>query len=138
MLILTVLAAAGAGWFGVHYANEQAARASTNLDELLHHELDLSADQRQRLAALEQGYAGRRRPLEDQMRAANHALAKAIVNEHRYGPQARQAIENFHAAMQTLQEETIQHILAMRAVLTPEQARRFDQTVAKALDSDQP
>lgn len=138
MLALTVLAAAGGGWFGVHYANEQATRASGNLDELLHHELDLSADQRLRLATLEQDYAARRRPLEEQMRAANRALAKAIVSEHRYGPPARQAIENFHGAMQTLQEETIQHILAMRAVLTPEQARRFDQTVAKALDSDQP
>jgi Spy/CpxP family protein refolding chaperone len=71
------------------------------------------------------------------MRAANGALAMAIVQEHRYGPAARQAIESFHAAMAMLQEATVQHVLAMREVLTPEQAEQFDQTIAKALNSDQ-
>jgi Spy/CpxP family protein refolding chaperone len=137
MLLLTLVAAAVGGWAGVHYGSTPA-RSSASLDDLLHHELNLTTDQGQRISVLEQQFAARRRTLEDQMRAANRELATAIVSEHRYGPEARQAIENFHAAMASLQEETIQHVLAMRAVLTPVQAQQFDKTVAQALNSDQP
>jgi Spy/CpxP family protein refolding chaperone len=136
MLALTAVAAAGGGWFGVRYGMHQ--ESSATLDDLLHHELSLSPEQQQRLAVLEQRFAERRQTLDGEMRAANRSLATAIVTEHRYGPQAQQAIERFHAAMATLQEETIQHVLAMRAVLTPEQAERFDETVSKALSSTPP
>ena len=36
-------------------------------------------------------------------------------------------------AMGALQKESIQHVIAMRAVLTPQQAARFDDTVVKNL-----
>lgn len=137
MLALTVLAAAAGGWIGVHYGL-QRARHTSSLDELVHHELKLNADQQQRLAVIERSFAARRKILEDEMRSANRELASAILTEHRYGPQAEQAIEHFHTAMKTLQEETIMHVMAMRSVLTPQQAQQFDHTVAKALDSDQP
>ncbi len=137
MLLLTVFAGTAGGWLGVRYG-VQAQRSSPSLDDLLHHELELSADQQQRLSAIESRFAQRRQGLEQQMRAANRALASAILSEHRYGPQAQRAIEEFHAAMATLQEETIQHVLAMRAVLTPQQAQQFDQTVARALNSSRP
>jgi nickel and cobalt resistance protein CnrR len=35
--------------------------------------------------------------------------------------------------MGDLQKETLEHIFAMRAVLRPDQAAKFDQTVVKAL-----
>jgi Spy/CpxP family protein refolding chaperone len=136
MLAVTALAGAAGGWFGVRYGLQQA-HASASLDMLLHRELDLSADQQRRLAAMETSFNARRAVLENQMRAANRELAAAIVLEHRYGPAADQAIEHFHAAMKTLQEETLQHVLAMRAVLTPQQAQQFDRTIARALDADQ-
>jgi Spy/CpxP family protein refolding chaperone len=137
MLVLTLIAATAGGWVGVHYGSNPT-RSSASLDDLLHHELKLTADQGERISVMEQQFAARRRTLEDKMRAANRELATAIVSEHRYGPQAHQAIEDFHAAMASLQEETIQHVLAMRAVLTPVQAQQFDKTVAQALNSDQP
>ena len=137
MLALTVVAAAAGGWMGVHYGLQHAAHASS-LDELVHHELKLNADQQQRLAAMEGSFAARRKILEGEMRSANRELAAAILTEHRYGPQVEQAVAHFHAAMKTLQDETIMHVMAMRSVLTPQQAQQFDHTVAKALDSDQP
>ena len=39
-------------------------------------------------------------------------------------------------AMSELQKQSILHVLAMRQVLTPEQAARFDDTVVKALTED--
>ena len=136
MLALTVLAAAAGGWIGVHYGLQHPR--TSGLDELVHHELQLNADQQQRLSAMESAFAVRRKGLEDEMRSANRELASAIITEHRYGPQAEQAIEHFHVAMKTLQQETIMHVMAMRSVLTPQQAQLFDDTVAKALNSDQP
>ncbi len=134
-VVLTLLVAALGGWLGVRYGLRQAP-ATPGLDQVLHHELTLSPDQQQRLTSLEAGFAARRKVLETEMHAANADLAAAILSEHRYGPAAEQAIDRFHAAMKTLQEETIMHVLAMRAVLTPEQAQKFDQTVSKVLNSD--
>jgi Spy/CpxP family protein refolding chaperone len=137
VVALTMLMAALGGWLGVQYGLREAHPAP-GLDEIVHHDLKLSADQKQRLSVLESNFGGRRKVLEADMRAANRELATAITAEHQYGPQAAQAIDRFHVAMKTLQQETIVHILAMRAVLTPEQAAQFDRTVSKVLTSVEP
>ena len=74
--------------------------------------------------------------LQAEMRAANADLAKAIAANHAYTPQVQAAVDRFHRAMGELQKETILHVLAMRAVLTPQQAAKFDETVAKSLTED--
>ena len=136
MLAVTVLAGAAGGWLGVRYGLRQD-RSAAGLHELLHHQLKLSAQQQQQLEAMERDYGARRKQLEDQMRAANRELATAIRTQHGYGPDAQQAIGHFHEAMRQLQEQTIRHVLDMRTVLTPDQARQFDQAVARALEQDQ-
>src|SRR3546814_21023285 len=83
-----------------------------------------------RIAKLEDRYAVRRRDLELELRADNARLAKAIEAEHGYGPRVTAEIDRSHAAMGELQKETLAHIFAMRAVLRPEQAEKFDQAVA--------
>ena len=137
VLVLTVLSAGAAGWLGVRYGLSHP-RAPASLNHLLHHELHLDANQRSRLAAMEAAYAAQRKVLEQQARAANRELAAALRSEHQYGPQAEQAIDHASAAMRALQVATVRHVIAMRAVLTPQQAKRYDQTVTKALDSDSP
>jgi len=138
VVAMTMLAAAVGGWIGVRYGMREAQRNHSSLDEVLHRRLDLTSGQQQRIARLEAAFAVRQQTLETEMRAADRDLAQAIVTDRRYGPRAQQAINRFHAAMKTLQQETIIHILAMRAVLTPHQAVRFDQTVTQVLDSAQP
>ncbi len=130
--VLTALVAGLGGWIGVRIGLQQA-HAKAGLDELVHHELHLSQAQDRRIDALETGYGAQRRSLEAEMRAANADLADAIATEHTYGPRAQQAVERFHRAMGALQEDTIKHILAMRAVMTPEQAKRFDVLINNAL-----
>src|SRR3546814_1851562 len=85
-----------------------------------------------RIAKLEDRYAVRRRALELELRADNARLAEAIEAEHGYGPRVTAEIDRSHAAMGELQKETLAHIFAMRAVLRPEQAEKFDQAVVKA------
>lgn len=135
MALLTAVAAAAGGWMGIRYGLEQS-RSHTGLDDLLHHELNLTADQNQRIEQLEAEFATTRRMREDQMRAASRELATAIAADPTYGERAQAAIDRFHAAESALQVETVKHVLAMRTVLTEEQIRRFDEAISKALTSD--
>lgn len=137
IIVCTLLAAAVGGWVGVRYGLRQQSQ-EPQLDQVLHHELRLSTLQERRISSLEAAFAARRKTLEAMMRAANQDLARAITIRHTYDPGARQALDRFHGAMMELQEATIEHVLAMRAVLTPEQALQFDRTVNKALAASSP
>ena len=135
-LVLTLLVAAVGAWAGARYVYQQ--RHQPSLHEFVHEELRLNADQKARLEVLEQDFAGRRRAREADLRAANAALANAIQARHEYSPEVQAAVERFHHAMGELQKETILHVLAMRSVLTPEQAVRFDARVGEALTEQTP
>lgn len=132
IIFCTLFAAAVGGWVGVRYGLRQAG-TEHRLDQVLHHELQLSSEQERRMALLETAFAARREALEAKMRAANQDLAQAITVRHSFDLDARQAVDRFHGAMMELQEATIEHVLAMRAVLTPGQAQQFDRTINKAL-----
>ena len=131
MLLVTVLAAAAAGWAGVQYGLNQPEE--TDLDAAIHHDLHLTPEQDQQIQKLETDLAATRQELQAKMRMANRDLAQAITERHSYDARAHEAVERLHAAMSALQEKTIQHVLAIRALLTPEQARDFDAKVSKAL-----
>jgi len=131
-LVLSALAAAIGVWGGGQYVVRQMHH-NTPLHQLVHEKLNLTPDQERRIDGLERDYAARRKVLEAEMRAANAELAQAIQEQHSYTPKVQAAIDRFHMAMGALQKESIQHVIAMRAVLTPQQAARFDDTVVKNL-----
>lgn len=137
---LIVLIAFLAGLAGVFigrtfiHAPQQEA---VELHEFLHDHLDLDRSQRTRLEALETGFATRKAALESELRQNNMALATAIETEHGYGPKVQAAVDHSHAAMGTLQKETLAHIFAMRALMRPDQAAKFDAAVARALTDDE-
>jgi Spy/CpxP family protein refolding chaperone len=134
-IVLSVVVAAAGAWGGAQYVVSWMHHA-TPFHQMVHEKLHLTADQDRRIAGLERDYAVRRRALEAEMRAANADLAQAIQQGHAYTPAVQQAVDRSHQAMSELQTQTILHVLAMRQVLTPEQAARFDDTVAKALTED--
>jgi Spy/CpxP family protein refolding chaperone len=136
VVILTLFAGAAGFWAGAAYGGRHVH--SAGLDDILHRNLGLTSDQEKQIAAFEAKFARDRKELDGQMRAANRALARALDGEHAFGDDARKAIAQFHTAMAALQEQTILHVLEMRAVLTPEQAKRFDATIAQALSADPP
>ncbi len=132
LVILTALVGTIGGWVGARYGLENA-RPGPSLDAVLHRDLHLTGDQSRRIGHLEAAFTVRRVALEAEMRAANADLARAISTRHVYGPDAERAIGRFHAAMSALQRETVIHVLAMRGVLDPVQAARFDKTVTQSL-----
>jgi Spy/CpxP family protein refolding chaperone len=137
MLLVTVLAAGIAGWGGVQFGLHESEHSS-DLDAMLHSDLGLTADQDNRLDKLESNFARDRAGLQDEMRAANRDLAHAITNDNNFDVGAGRAIDRFHVAMRALQEKTVQHVLAMRALLTPAQAKIFDKTIDDALGAGAP
>lgn len=108
----------------------------TELHTLVHHHLDLDTQQQAKLDVLESRFAVRKHALELELRADNARLADAIEAEHGNGPQVAAAVDRSHQAMGDLQKETLSHIFAMRQLLRPDQASRFDHAVTRALVDD--
>ena len=106
------------------------------LHAVLHGQLSLDATQNRQLHALEESFAVRRQALELELRAHNARLAEAIAAEHDNGRLVAAAVDGSHATMGRLQKETLGHIFAMRRILRPDQAAKFDQAVTKALTED--
>ena len=137
IILLTLLTAMIGGWAGVTYGLRQA-RAPRQLDQMLHEELHLSATQNAQLETLESQFAVQRSGFETTMQSANRDIATAITVRHAYDADARIAIGRLHQAMIGLQQASVQHVLAMRAILSPDQASEFDRTVNQALIISRP
>jgi hypothetical protein len=105
----------------------------SQLHALIHHELKLDAVQTARIEDLERRFAVQQARYEREMRDDNRKLAAAIQAEKGYGPKVAEAVDLSHHAMGMLQKQTLQHLFAMRAVLAPDQARRFDQAMVDSL-----
>lgn len=130
--IVAFAAALAATWIARDLTPTRGAESS-GLHTLVHEKLNLDPAQKAKIEALEAQFAKRRKALDAQLRQANAALAEAIETEHQYGPKVAEAVDRSHQAMGDLQKATLAHVFAMRAVLRPDQAARFDAEIGKAL-----
>ena len=136
-LVLAVLLAALAGCLGALAADRWSNDdAEDSLHQFVHDELSLTADQEERLDALEARFAVEQARLEASARAANAQLAQAMETEHEYGPEVSAAIDEVHARMGDLQKATVRHVFDMREILDPDQQLQFDRKVSAALTRD--
>ena len=115
---------------------ERVPEQSSALHELLQDELELDAQQLAQIEELEISFAARRQALKAEIRAENARLATAIQSERGYGPRVTAEIERSHQLMGELQKATLEHVFAMRTVLRPDQAEKFDRAVVRALTAD--
>lgn len=136
LIALVAFVAAMGGTYAGRALLAPEKQTETELHALLHTELDLDAAQQAKIEVIEQRFAARRKALELEMRAANAHLAAAMQTEHGYGPEVTAAIDHTHMVMGEMQKETLEHLFAMRAVLRPDQAVKFDRTVTRALTPD--
>ncbi len=125
-------AALAAVWIARSLAEPRHAPGG-ELHALMHEHLQLDPAQRAKVEQLETQFASQRHSLDAQLARANAQLAAAITSEHRYGAKVGEAVDRSHMAMGDLQKATLSHVFAMRAVLRPDQARRFDEAVGKVL-----
>ena len=130
--VVAFLVAAAATWLS-RSVMEERSHEGGELHVLVHKKLDLDAGQMAEVEKLEKQFAGQRKRLDAEMQAANAELANAIASEHKYGPKVAEAVDHSHRAMGELQKATLSHVFAMRALLRPDQAKHFDEEVAKTL-----
>jgi nickel and cobalt resistance protein CnrR len=118
-------------WFG------PTAPRESELHHLLHSQLDLDAAQREFTLDRRQPGFLRREAFARQLSASNRRLAQAIATEQANGPAVAAAVDQSHTVMGDLQKETLAHIFAMRQVLRPDQAAKFDRVIVRALTAEQ-
>lgn len=135
-IALVVVAAGGGAWLCARYVVTHHAKGPS-LHDMVHKSLDLTPEQSRRLDAIEKTYAVDRARLEDEVRAANRELATAIRKGEKDSPELNMAIDHLHMAMGALQKATIGHVFDMRAVLTPQQAKKFDAEITSALTQEE-
>ena len=136
LIAVIAFVAAVTGVYAARTFSEQPRKSESELHTFLHTELKLDAAQEAKVEAIEARFAVRKKALQLDMRAANARLAEAIEAEHGYGPKVTAAVDHVHHVMGEMQKETLEHLFEMRAVMNPDQARRFDKTVVKALTAD--
>lgn len=137
MLLVTAVAGGLAGWAGAEYGLHRGVQQD-DLDAVLHHDLGLTSDQESQIAKLESSFTKDRLTYQTEMQAANRELARALTAPSPDNPDIESAIQRFHIAMAALQVRTVKHVLAMRSVLTPQQAKVFDATIHKTLGANRP
>ncbi|MBB5745681.1 periplasmic heavy metal sensor [Brevundimonas variabilis] len=134
--VLAAVASAAGTWIGASWVMSRSEPAS--LHDIVHDELELSAEQHARIEVIEARFAAIRPGLEAEVRAANQELARAIEQSDGDGPQVQAAVDHFHVAMGALQKQTIAHVFEMRSVLTPAQAAVFNDRIVEALSPTEP
>ena len=108
---------------------------SSYIHGLLHSGLDLDPAQLATVNRIEADFAPRHEALHAEMRHDNALIAKAFVEERGYGPRVEEAVDRSHAAMGKMQKATFEQLFAVRRVLRPDQAARFDRAVVRALSA---
>ena len=104
-----------------------------SLHDQIHQTLDLSGEQDRQLHRIETAFKVKKDALENDMRLANRELADAMAADKMYTPKVQLAIDHFHHAMGSLQKASVEHVFAMRSILTPAQQAMFDRHVRSAL-----
>jgi hypothetical protein len=144
-LLLTVVLAGAAGYGGVWIGARKLApppqSASPMLlavvNELSQRGLQgLSRQQELQISVIADRFLARRGELRHGITAANFELANALADETSMGPRTQASIERLKSSVGDLQTATVQYVLDLRKVLTPDQQAVFDTKVVEALMSD--
>lgn len=140
-LLVTAIVAAIAGFVGARIGAQGlggAGGATTpflreSIATLTREGLNLTAEQRRELEAIEARHTQRRNSLRVQISRANLELAGAMSEEMAFGPQAQTAIDHLQSSVGELQSATVLYLIEVRDLLTPEQRAIYDRKVVEAL-----
>jgi len=131
-ITLSFVAGIAGVWVGLNTL-PRTGSSTVSLHEKIHHEFVLNAEQKIALHALETHYAHSRQAYIKALKAANFELASAIKEHHDLSPEVVLAEQKYLSVLGDFQTETLRHIFAMRAIMSPEQAKKFDDIVLRSL-----
>jgi Spy/CpxP family protein refolding chaperone len=130
-IVLAGLAAFIGARLGSHEPPPQNMPLSERLFELLGDEIQLSGQQRQTIVGIAERYAPERERLRLNSRLLNANLLRSMVQEQRFGPRTDQTLMELQAVMGSRLKQSLEYMLQVREVLTPEQRAVFDRRVVE-------
>lgn len=132
--IAVVIVAALAALTTLYWSKRHAAANPVTAHAWLHRELQLTAAQREMLGPIESAFAEKQRLLTARLHEANVHLAKMMKEDKAYSPRVGAAVELVNDCMGQLQQASIEHVFAMRAVLSPDQGDKLLSLAQKVLE----
>ena len=99
----------------------------------IHARLGLTPEQERSLEPIEEKFTGHRKELMALIREGNRELAEAIISDRSDSQRVKAAVEKIHRAQGDLQNAVLEHVFAMRPVLSAKQYDRLVQMTADAL-----
>ena len=134
IFLLSIALVAALATYGTLRWSHRATVDEVSSHEWLHHELNLTEAQLKTLEPIEEKFGAKQRQLADALHEANRQLARAMAEDKAYTPRVTAAVEHVHHRMGDLQKASIEHVFAMRAELTPEQADHLLSLAEQALE----
>lgn len=134
LLILVALVAASACWTTSRFLVHTAINPISD-HHWLHAQLGISEEQDKELDKEEARFAAQRQELMEAIHQANVELAAVMVKDREYSPHVQTAIEKVHHAQSALEEATLQHIFAMKPVLSSAQFDKLLSLTSQALNN---
>lgn len=136
-LILIILAVAFAAmFFSQHYMymnHDGFMGHSGDTHSYLHHQLNITKEQDEKLRDIESDYQKRKLRLEETIRLANMELADAINKNPSFSPEVQQAVDKIHNAMGELQKASLEHLFQMQPILNDKQNEKLKRLITEAL-----
>ncbi len=133
-LAVIAVVAALAAYGTLRWSEHRVTAEEVTSHEWLHHELNLTDAQLKALEPVESKFGERQRQLAEALHEANRQLARAMAEDKAYTPRVSAAVEHVHHCMGDLQKASIEHVFAMRAVISPEQGDKLLILAQKALE----
>jgi nickel and cobalt resistance protein CnrR len=135
-VVVALIAGAIGGWLGTRGALEEDTQTlplRQTVQEIVHDNLRLTAEQTKQVQSIEDRYFQRRTELRGQVSTANRELADALMADMAFGREAQQAANHVERGLGDLQRATILYVLEVRDTLTPEQQTTYDRKVRDVL-----
>ena len=132
--VAVIAAAALSAVFATRWASSRSAEPALTAHEWLHSQLHLTEAQHEALEPVEAQFAEKERQLVGQLHAANMDLARVMGEDKAYTPRVAAAVEMVHHRMGDLQKASIEHVFAMRSVLTKEQSDKLLELAQRTLE----
>lgn len=134
LLFWVAFVAVGACWTTSHFMGKPGVHSLED-HQWLHSQLGITADQDKALEKEEIRFAAQRRKLVDAIHQNNAELATVLARDREYSAQVRAAVEKIHQSQQELENATLEHIFAMKPILSPAQFDKLLQLTGQALNS---
>jgi nickel and cobalt resistance protein CnrR len=134
LLIIVALVAAAACYVSARVFGPLRPQPGVSGHEWIHKQLGLSPEEQKALEPIEIKFAKRKQNLSGEIRSANKELAEAIKQDQADSPRVSTAVKRIHRAQGELQKATLEHVFAMKVVLTPEQYQKLLNLTADELN----